>query len=97
MYRKGRDVSMEIKKRKRNVRMAWCACMTGVCVLWSVFYPDLYLMQDVCCIAKEAEGKTATRSTEQNRKVTLEEIGNAKPGQIEVKSRFLEWLTEDEH
>lgn len=56
-------------------------------IWWALFYPDLYLVEDDCCVV-ECESSINEDSEED----LVKQICVAKPCEIVFKSRLLEWL-----
>lgn len=86
-------------KQNKMIHLGIDTVLVTAFLLWSVFYPDLYLVKDVCSVvecddAAMEDLSDTDASSYAATKVTLEEIGNAKPGQIVIKSKLLEWLKE---
>lgn len=80
-------------KEKIKTLLLICA-MFG---FWGMIYPDLCFTEDICRIVYTNEAETGTGSSDEVKAIPEEDIftalSHAAPGQIRIKSRFLEVIT----
>lgn len=69
--------------KKSKERFTKILALTAV--WWALFYPDLYLVKDVCSMVERKENGS-------KKEVTLEELYQIKPDQIVLKSKAYEVL-----